>query len=113
MSTYEAVLDALGDPTRRRIIAELRKSGPASVAQVAATLPVSRPAVSQHLRVLRDSGLVDYSEDGTRNVYRLNPDGLDALRRWLDDFWGAAVDSFESYVREHKQEQKQNRRGSR
>ena len=91
------MLDALGDPTRRRIVAELRR-GPASVAQVAAVVPVSRPAVSQHLRVLRESGLVDFESAGTRNVYRLKPDGLAELRQWLDDFWGTALDGFEQYA---------------
>lgn len=97
MATYEAVLDALGDPTRRRIVAELRK-GPASVADVAAAVPVSRPAVSQHLKVLRDCGLVEFETQGTKNLYRLQPDGLLALRQWVDGFWGAALGSFEDYA---------------
>ena len=99
MATYETVLDALGDPTRRRIVDALRR-GPASVADVAAVLPVSRPAVSQHLRVLRDCGLVDFESAGTRNLYRLKPDGLAELQAWLDGFWGAALDSFERHARD-------------
>lgn len=101
MAAYETVLDALGDPTRRRIVAELRK-GPASVADLAAVVPVSRPAVSQHLRVLRDCGLVEFESHGTKNLYRLQPDGLVALRQWVDGFWGAALGSFEEYAKTKK-----------
>jgi DNA-binding transcriptional ArsR family regulator len=98
VGTYETVLDALGDSTRRRIIQRLR-AGPSSVGELAATLPVSRPAVSQHLTVLRRSGLVRYEELGTRNVYRLDPAGLAELRSWLDGFWQAALDSYADRVR--------------
>ena len=98
MGTYEAVLDALGDSTRRRIIQRLR-AGPSSVGELAAALPVSRPAVSQHLTVLRRSGLVSYEELGTRNVYRLDPTGLTELRSWLDGFWEAALHSYADWVR--------------
>ena len=98
METYEAVLDALGDSTRRRIIQRLR-AGPSSVGELAAALPVSRPAVSQHLTVLRRSGLVSYDEHGTRNVYRLDPAGLTELRTWLDSFWEAALDHYADRVR--------------
>ena len=99
METYEAVLDALGDRTRRRIIHRLR-AGPSSVGELAAALPVSRPAVSQHLTVLRRSGLVRYDELGTRNVYRLDPAGLTELRAWLDTFWETALDRYADRVRE-------------
>jgi DNA-binding transcriptional ArsR family regulator len=98
VGTYEAVLDALGDRTRRQIIHHLR-AGPSSVGDLAAALPVSRPAVSQHLTVLRRSGLVSYEELGTRNVYRLDPAGLTELRSWLDSFWEAALDSYADRVR--------------
>lgn len=98
METYEAVLEALGDRTRRRILDRLR-AGPSSVGELAAALPVSRPAVSQHLTVLRHSGLVSYEELGTRNVYRLNPAGLGELRAWLDGFWEAAMDRYADRVR--------------
>jgi DNA-binding transcriptional ArsR family regulator len=98
VGTYEAVLDALGDRTRRHIIQRLR-AGPSSVGELAAALPVSRPAVSQHLTVLRRSGLVRYEELGTRNVYRLDPAGLTELRSWLDSFWEAALDSYADRVR--------------
>jgi DNA-binding transcriptional ArsR family regulator len=99
VETYEAVLDALGDRTRRLIIGRLR-AGPASVGEIAAALPVSRPAVSQHLTVLRRSGLVRYHERGTRNVYRLDPAGLSELRAWLDTFWEIALDHYADRVRE-------------
>lgn len=99
MNTYEAVLDALGDRTRRHIVEYLR-GGPSSVGELAARLPVSRPAVSQHLTVLRRSGLVRYDERGTRNIYRLDPAGLDGLRAWLDGFWQTALDSYAEAVRQ-------------
>jgi DNA-binding transcriptional ArsR family regulator len=99
VETYEAVLDALGDRTRRAIIHRLR-AGPSSVGELAAALPVSRPAVSQHLTVLRRSGLVSYDELGTRNVYRLDPAGLVELRAWLDTFWEIALDRYADRVRQ-------------
>ena len=99
VETYEAVLEALGDRTRRQIVHRLR-SGPLSVGELAAALPVSRPAVSQHLSVLRRSGLVSYSELGTRNVYRLDPAGLSKLRTWLDGFWDVALDRYAQRVRD-------------
>lgn len=103
VETYEVVLEALGDATRRQIMKRLR-GGPAAVNEVAAAVPVSRPAVSQHLRVLHRSGLVRYEEVGTRNVYRLNPSGLEPLRSWLDDFWQTALDGFTEYARRDAQQ---------
>ncbi len=99
VETYEAVLEALGDRTRRQIVHRLR-AGPSSVGELAAALPVSRPAVSQHLTVLRRSGLVSYEQLGTRNVYRLDPAGLSELRAWLDGFWETALDRYAERVRE-------------
>ena len=93
METYEAVLEALGDRTRRQIVHRLR-GGPLPVGELAAALPVSRPAVSQHLAVLRRSGLVRYDEAGTRNLYRLDPSGLSELRAWLDGFWDKTLMAF-------------------
>lgn len=93
-----AVLEALGDPTRRQILEALRRR-PASVGELAAVLPVSRPAVSQHLRVLQGVGVVDYQKQGTRNVYHVTPDGLDPLRVWLEGFWRDALESFAEHVR--------------
>jgi DNA-binding transcriptional ArsR family regulator len=84
----------LGDPTRRAIF-ELLAREPSSVQQLADQLPISRPAVSQHLRVLRDGGLVVSKADGTRRIYRLNPEGVGALRAWLDAVWGEALAGFQ------------------
>jgi DNA-binding transcriptional ArsR family regulator len=95
------VLDALGDGTRRKILTCL-KAGPASVGELAKQLPVSRPAISQHLGVLRRSDLVTFTTHGTRNVYRLDPDGLESLRSWLDDFWSEVLSSFAAHVAEHQ-----------
>jgi DNA-binding transcriptional ArsR family regulator len=99
VETYEAVLEALGDRTRRQIV-QLLRAGPSPVGELAAVLPVSRPAVSQHLTVLRRSGLVSYEELGTRNVYRLDPAGLGELRAWLDGFWDAALSRYAERVRD-------------
>jgi len=79
-------LAALADPTRRAVFERLR-DGPASVGVIAAALPVSRPAVSQHLKALKDAGLVVDRAEGARRVYCIDPDGLGELRRWLDQFW--------------------------
>lgn len=93
MSTNGVVLDALGDATRRQIFESL-KAGPRSVGELAAGLPVSRPAVSQHLRVLKAAGLVTDRKDGTRRVYRIEPDGLAGLRDYFDGFWSEALERF-------------------
>ena len=90
---YEEVLDALGDGTRRRILQRLR-STELSVGQIAQTLPVSRPAVSKHLRVLERSGLVTHVHVGTRNVYRIDTGGLEVLREYVDEFWSGVLDAF-------------------
>ena len=86
-------MDALGDSTRRTILERLRE-GPRAVGELAATLPVSRPAVSQHLKVLRDGGLVVSQPEGTRRIYRLNPQGVAALRAWLEGVWDQALTDF-------------------
>jgi DNA-binding transcriptional ArsR family regulator len=83
-------LDALGDPTRR-LVFELLRSGPRSVGELAAGLPVSRPAVSQHLRVLENAGLVVHTKAGTRHLYELDTAGVGALREWVDEFWNEAL----------------------
>lgn len=92
--TTEAVLDALGDHTRRRVLELVREHGPAPVGEIAQALPVSRPAVSQHLRVLEGAGLVTSTKHGTRHLYVVQPDGLAALRLWLDAFWDDALTRF-------------------
>lgn len=91
--TADDTLRALGDPTRRAVLEALR-GGPRAVGEIAATLPVSRPAVSQHLRVLESSGLVRAERAGTRRLYRIDPAGLDGLRAYLDSFWDGALASF-------------------
>src|SRR4249920_25017 len=95
--TYGNALSALADPTRRRIFERL-KSGPKAVGTIARGLPVSRPAVSQHLKVLKEAGLVADRPEGTRRVYYIDPDGLGALRRWLDQFWDEALAAFQAEV---------------
>jgi len=90
-------MDALGDPTRRAVFERLR-AGPKAVGELAAGLPVSRPAVSQHLRVLRQAGLVTEQRVGTRNVYRADPRGLAELRAYVDDFWALALDAYKEEV---------------
>jgi DNA-binding transcriptional ArsR family regulator len=90
----DAGLGLLGDPTRRAIF-ELLARHPCSVGELAQQLPVSRPAVSQHLRVLKDGGLVVSRAEGTRRVYRLNPHGVAALRTWLDRVWDEALTAFQ------------------
>ncbi len=98
MATYgDSHLGALGDPTRRAIF-ELLARRPSSVAELAEQLPVSRPAVSQHLRVLKDGGLVVSRPEGNRRVYRLNPDGVGALRTYLDRVWEEALGSFQKFA---------------
>ena len=86
-------MDALGDRTRRQVF-ELLRSGPRSVGELAAELPVSRPAVSQHLRVLQSAGLVTHRRNGTRNVYELDGNGVAELRIWVDAFWDEALARF-------------------
>jgi DNA-binding transcriptional ArsR family regulator len=95
--TYETVLAALADPTRRRVFEKLR-TGPKPVGAIASGLPVSRPAVSQHLKVLRNAGLVDDRAEGTRRVYFIDPKGLGALRAWLDRFWDQSLAAFQAEV---------------
>jgi len=92
---YETALIALADPTRRRVFERLRR-GSRSVGQIAEGLPVSRPAVSQHLKVLKEAGLVADRPEGTRRVYYIDPHGLGALRRWLDQFWDDALAAFQA-----------------
>jgi DNA-binding transcriptional ArsR family regulator len=88
-----AVLDALGDPTRRAVL-ELLRTRERPVGDIADRLPVSRPAVSQHLRVLKHAGLVRDRRDGTRRLYRVEPKGLEALRGYLERYWDRALAAF-------------------
>jgi DNA-binding transcriptional ArsR family regulator len=95
--TYGKALQCLSDPTRRQVFERLR-AGPRSVGALARGLPVSRPAVSQHLKALKAAGLVMHRSEGTRRVYYIDPHGLGELRRWLDGFWSDALESFKHEV---------------
>jgi len=94
---------ALGDPTRRAIF-ELLADGPRAVGEVARELPVSRPAVSQHLKVLKDAGLVVDRPAGTRRIYQLDPNGVGALRADLDRFWSKALAAYKAAVEQPEEE---------
>ncbi len=98
-SRTDRAFDALGDPMRRRIIERLAE-GPRPVVDIATGLPIGRPAVSRHLRVLTDAGLVTHTPRGTRNLYALAPEGQVALQQWLVGMWDSALASFASYVKE-------------
>jgi DNA-binding transcriptional ArsR family regulator len=100
MTYSTAALDslaALADPTRRTIF-ERVAARPSPVGELARGLPVSRPAVSQHLRVLKEAGLVTETPDGTRRIYRLDPRGIAAMREWLDAHWATALDAFKDFA---------------
>jgi DNA-binding transcriptional ArsR family regulator len=104
VDTYgDGGLGLLGDPTRRAIF-ELLARRPSSVGELARQLPVSRPAVSQHLRMLKDGGLVVSRAEGTRRVYQLNPDGVSALRAYLDRVWDEALTAFQKVADDPEQE---------
>jgi DNA-binding transcriptional ArsR family regulator len=92
VTAYES-LTALADPTRRAIL-EMLREGPMSVGELAESMPVSRPAVSQHLAVLREAKLVSEERQGTRHIYRADPEGLAALKAYLDDYWGDVLGEF-------------------
>src|ERR687895_337457 len=90
---YQATLAILADPTRQVLVERLR-SGPMPVGKLAADLPVSRPAVSKHLRLMKGAGVVRMTEEGTRNLYELNLGPLDEVRRYLDSFWDTSLRRF-------------------
>ena len=92
---YAAALAALADPTRRTVFERLR-AGPRAVNAIAAGLPVSRPAVSQHLKALKDAGLVEERSEGVRRIYSVRREGLMELREWLDSFWDDALAAFKA-----------------
>src|SRR5215831_16835416 len=101
--SYDTALTALADPTRRQVFERLRH-GPQPVAEIARGMPVSRPAVSQHLKVLKEAGLVADRPEGTRRVYYIDPNGLGALRQWLDQFWDQALAAFQAEVERDAQQ---------
>ncbi|THD74390.1 MAG: ArsR family transcriptional regulator [Phenylobacterium sp.] len=94
---YSNAFAALADPTRREVFERLAQ-GPRSVGDLAEGLPVSRPAVSQHLKVLKEAGLVTDHPEGARRVYQIDPQGLGQMRAWLDRFWDAALAAFQAEV---------------
>ncbi|MDB5611126.1 MAG: transcriptional regulator, ArsR family [Bradyrhizobium sp.] len=99
---YGSALTVLADPTRRKVFERLR-AGPRPVNLLAAGLPVSRPAVSQHLKALKDAGLVEERSEGVRRIYSLRREGLTELREWLDSFWDDALEAFKLEAeRSHK-----------
>jgi DNA-binding transcriptional ArsR family regulator len=109
VQTYEQSLDrvgVLGDPTRRAIF-ELLAAGPRPVGELALELPVSRPAVSQHLRVLKQAGLVVDRPAGNRRIYQLDPSGLAALRDCFDGFWSQALDAFKQAAEQDRLEREE------
>ena len=96
---------ALSDPTRRAVFEKLA-SGPRAVGEIARGLPVSRPAVSQHLKLLKEAGLVTDRSEGTRRIYQIDPAGLGAMRAWLDQFWESALAAFAAEVERAEKERK-------
>ena len=110
VSTYQQTqqLDAMGDATRRAILARLLE-GPLPVGKLAAEFPVSRPAISQHLRILKQARLVVDRAEGTRRLYQLNPEGFESLREYFEQFWTQALIAFKEKVEEQptKKEEKQ------
>lgn len=103
MAYVSGAFAALADPTRRAIFEQLG-DGPRSVGALARGLPISRPAVSQHLRQLKEAGLVTDHADGTRRIYRIDPAGLGALRQWLDRFWDDALAAFQAEAEKEAEE---------
>ena len=101
--TYSSALIALSDPTRRAVFERLR-AGPASVQKIADGLPVSRPAVSQHLKALKEAGLVRDEPHGTARIYSIHTPGLKTLRDYLDSFWDEALWSFKDYAENEENE---------
>jgi DNA-binding transcriptional ArsR family regulator len=104
MTNAQTILTALGDPTRQAIL-DLLLEGPQPVGKLAALLPVSRPAVSQHLMVLKEVGLVVDRQEGTRRVYRVDPAGLAPVRAYLDRFWKQAMVAFAQYAEDQYPEE--------
>jgi DNA-binding transcriptional ArsR family regulator len=105
MAYENSAFAALADPTRRRVLERLSR-GPRAVGEIAAGIPVSRPAVSQHLKVLKDAGLVSDRQDGARRIYALDPHGLGAMRAWLDQFWDGALAGLKAEIERTAQAEK-------
>ena len=101
--TYQTALGALGDPTRREIFEKLADR-PSAVVELAEEMPVSRPAVSQHLKVLKEAGLVIDRRAGNRRIYQLDPDGVGAVRAYFDQFWNRSLAAFKATVEQPDKE---------
>lgn len=99
----DRIFTALADPTRRAVFERL-VTGPQTVGALAVELPVSRPAVSQHLKVLKDAGLVTDQAKGTSRIYRVDPRGLGQIRRWLDEQWRRSLDNFRKLAEQEEEE---------
>ena len=95
--TYGKAFAALADPSRRAVFEQLR-AGPRAVVDLAQGMPISRPAVSQHLKALKEAGLVGDRAEGARRIYFIDPQGLASVRRWLDQFWDASLAAFKDEV---------------
>ena len=109
MTNGSAAIDAfaaLGDPTRRAIFERLAAQ-PSAVGELASSLPVSRPAVSQHLKVLKEAGLVSETPDGARRIYRIDPRGIAAMRDWLDEHWATALEAFKDFIETESEQETQ------
>ena len=102
MFPAQSVLAALADPTRRDLFERLARR-PSSVGELTNRVGVSQPAVSQHLRVLRDAGLVGMRREGTRHIYHASPEGLAELRKWVEGMWDAVLGSFERFARDQEE----------
>ena len=105
MANAERVFAALHDPTRRAVLDRLR-TGPKPVGEIARGLPVTRPAVSQHLKVLKQAGLVTDEAQGAKRIYRIDPAGLGPIRQWLDRMWGEALDAFAAEIEREDREKR-------
>lgn len=105
----EAALDAVGNPTRRRLLRLLRE-GETTVGRLADELPVTQPAVSQHLRVLRDAGLIKVRPEGARNLYSIDLDGMTEIRAWVDGFWDDVLSAFAAHANRSGSEPTSSRR---
>jgi DNA-binding transcriptional ArsR family regulator len=105
--TYRAAaveaFGALGDPTRRALFERLA-ARPSAVGELARGMPISRPAVSQHLRVLKTAGLVTETQDGAKRIYRIDPRGIGAMREWLDAHWSSALEAFKEFADAEEEE---------
>jgi DNA-binding transcriptional ArsR family regulator len=109
MAYGSAAFAAIADPTRRRVMERL-SARPMAVGEIAAGMPVSRPAVSQHLKVLKEAGLVSDRQDGSRRIYAIDPKGLGAMRAWLDQFWDGALLALKAEIEKDPAKQKDDER---